>query len=226
MTPSQTDLDAIEKAVTAAESKTTGEIAVVLASAVSDYREIPLAYAAGAALIAPPIALWLGADAAALMGGAWSVAHAAALDRNVALAISLYAAAQALTFTLVYLLVSLRAIRRALTPGFLKRERAHKAAMAQFLATGLDGSAERTGVVIFAALDDHVVEVVADRAIHEKVGASAWEDAVRAMQEGLKRGALGEGIARGVELCGAALAAHFPGGGDNPNRVTDAPRVI
>jgi uncharacterized membrane protein len=46
------------------------------------------------------------------------------------------------------------------------------------------------------------------------------------MQAGLKRGALGEAIASGVALCGAALAAHFPGGGGDPNTVADAPRVI
>jgi putative membrane protein len=117
-------------------------------------------------------------------------------------------------------------MRRALTPGFLKRQRAHKAALAQFLATGLDGSPERTGVVIFAALDDHVVEVVADSAIHAKVGADAWAEAVAAMQQALKRGALPEAFERGVALCGAALAAHFPGGNGDANGLPDAPRVI
>ena len=226
MNPDPQDLQKIADAVTAAEESTSGEIAVVLARDVSAYREVPIAYAAGAALIIPAIAVWLGAKPLALLPLGWSAEHATALDENIAMAISLYAAAQALLFTLVYFLVAWKPVRRALTPAFLKRQRSHKAAMAQFLGTGLDGSPERTGVVIFAALDDHVVEIIADQQIHSKVGAGAWDEAVNAMQAGLKRRALGDGIAAGIALCGAALAKHFPADGENPNSLGDAPRVI
>jgi putative membrane protein len=172
--------------------------------------------------------VWLGAKPLLLASatGGWIAGHQAATDQTIGWAISAYALAQALIFAIVYFIVALRPIRRALTPGWLKRERAHKAAMAQFLATGLDGSPERTGVVLFAALDDHVVEIIADSAIHAKVGEGAWAAAVHTMQEALKRGALGEGFERGIALCGTALAAHFPPGDTNPNALGDAPRVI
>lgn len=227
MAPTEQDRARIAQAVADAEKKTSGEIVVVLANDVSSYREIPLAYAAGAALVLPALAVWLGAHPlTAPVGANWTAEHVAAFDAKLGQALAYYGFVQALVFALVYLFVAWAPMRRALTPGFLKRERAHKAAMAQFLATGLDGAPDRTGVVIFAALDDHVVEIVADGAIHAKVGADAWEEAIRAMQDALKRGALAEAFERGVALCGSALAAHFPAGDDNPNTHPDAPRVI
>jgi putative membrane protein len=226
MLPTEEDRARIAQAVAEAETKTSGEIVVVLANDVSTYREVPLAYAAGAALILPALAVWIGAHPVTRLAGGWTAEHAAALDDHIGAALSFYGLVQAIVFALTYFFVAWKPMRRALTPGFLKRQRAHKAALAQFLATGLDGSPERTGVVIFAALDDHVVEVVADSAIHAKVGADTWAEAVAAMQQALKRGALAEAFERGVALCGAALAAHFPPGGGDANGLPDAPRVI
>ncbi len=226
MLPTDDDRARIAQAVAEAEAKTSGEIVVVLANDVSAYREVPLAYAAGAALILPALAVWLGAHPVARFAGGWTAEHAAALDQHVGAALSLYGLVQAIVFAITYLFVAWKPMRRALTPGFLKRQRAHKAALAQFLATGLDGSAERTGVVIFAALDDHVVEVVADGAIHAKVGANAWTEAVAAMQQALKRGALAEAFEHGVALCGTALATHFPPREGDANHLPNAPRVI
>jgi putative membrane protein len=225
MTPSAEDSERIAAAVAAAEQRTSGEIVVVLAAEVSSYREIPVIWAATFALIAPALAVWLGLRPHTLLAG-WSAEHAAALEAGVAWAISAYALTQAALFVIVYLIVAWKPIRRALTPAFLRRERTHKAAMAQFMATGLDGAPDRTGVVIFAALDDHVVEIVADEAIHAKVGEGAWAEAVAAMQTALRAGSLAEGIERGVALCGAALARHFPPGEINNNMLPNAPRVI
>jgi putative membrane protein len=225
MLPTDEERARIAAAVADAETKTSGEIVVVLANDVSTYREVPIAYAAGAALVLPALAVWIGAHPVLASGG-WTAEHAAALERSIGAALSFYGLVQALVFAIVYVFVAWKPMRRALTPGFLKRQRAHKAALAQFLATGLDGSADRTGVLIFAALDDHVVEVVADASIHAKVGAGAWDEAVSAMQEALKRGAFGEAFERGIALCGAALAAHFPPRDGDANTHPDAPRVI
>jgi putative membrane protein len=221
------DRTRIANAVTEAEKSTSGEIVVVLANDVSSYREIPIAYAAAAALVLPALAVWLGVHPLATpVGATWTAEPTSAFDAKLGQALAYYGLVQAIVFAIVYAFVAWKPVRRALTPGFIKRERAHKAAMAQFLATGLDGSPDRTGVVIFAALDDHVVEIIADSAIHAKVGPGAWNQAIAAMQEKLKAGAFAEGFERGIALCGAALAAHFPPGDSNPNTHSDAPRVI
>ncbi len=227
MTLSDTDRERIASAVAEAESKTSGEIVVVVARQVSTYPEVPLAWAAAVALIAPPLAVALGARPLALSGalGEWVVGHVAALDAVVAAAIATYAVAQAALFVVAWLVFSMPAVRRVLTPGFVKAARVRQAAVAQYIATGLPAREEATGVVIFASLDDHRVEVIAEPHIDEKCGKAAWDHAVEAIVRGMKAGDPGGGFVAAIEICGAALAEHFPDD-SGPNRVPDRPVEI
>ena len=177
------DHDRIEAAVTAAEDGSRGEIVCVLAHEVSHYPEIPLAWGAAAALVVPPIAVALGLRPLALAspGGDWTIAHAAAIDGQIALALTAYAIAQAVLFAVVALVASIPAVRRPLTPGFLKRRRVRLAAERQFATIAAHAMGSDTGVLIFVAQDDRRVEILADAAIHAKVGLPLWEKAARAI---------------------------------------------
>ena len=211
----------IAEAVGAAEAKTTGEIVCIITREVSEYRETPLAWAAAAALILPPIAVLLGFDPTALrLQAEWTAgAHAPSLIETIAV----YAAVQGLVFAVVLAGVWTPPLRRLLTPGSLKTHRVHKAAMTQFLATGLNTAAERTGVVIFASLGDRKVEVLADQAIHDAVGEVVWNQAVAAVQAGMKRGDPGGGFVDAVAVCGEALARAYPSTGERVNALADGP---
>jgi putative membrane protein len=112
-------------------------------------------------------------------------------------------------------------VRRVLTPASLKKSRVHKAAWAQFSATGLQTTDGHTGVVIFASLDDRIVEILADEGIHAKVGATVWDAAVKAVQDGMKARSPAKGFVTAVEICGAALAEHFPATGPHGNDLSD-----
>jgi putative membrane protein len=129
-------------------------------------------------------------------------------------------------FALVAALASVPPVRRVLTPPTLKRRRVHRAALQQFLATGLHVSEGRTGVVIFASTHDRRVELLADDATHEAVGERVWTAAVSAVQDGMRRRAPADGFVRAVELCGAALAEHFPSQGPHANAMSDRLREI
>ena len=221
------DRDRIASAVAQAEAGTSGEIVVVVARQVSTYPEIPLAWAAAVALIVPPLAVALGARPLALSGalGEWVVGHVAALDTVVAGAIGAYALVQAALFALAWLVFLIPAVRRVLTPGFVKAARVRQAALAQYVATGLPAREDATGVVIFASLDDHRVEVIAEPRIDEKCGKGAWERVVLAVVEGMKRGEPAAGFEAAVAICGEVLAEHFPDDA-GPNRVPDRPVEI
>jgi putative membrane protein len=221
------DRDRIADAVAAAERRTSGEIVCVVARRVSTYPEVPLAWAAAVALIAPPIAVALGARPLALSStfGDWIVGHVAALDSVVAAAIAAYALVQAALFLAAWLVFSIPSVRRVLTPGFVKAGRVRQAALAQYVATGLPAREDATGVVIFASLDDHRVEVIAEPAIDAKCGKGAWDKAVHAVVEGMRRGEPGAGFVHAVEICGDALAEHFPDDGGE-NRMPDRPVEI
>ena len=69
----------IADAITAAESKTSGEIFCVLAHEVSRYREVPLAWASLAALLLPPLAVLAGLDRLALFSS-WTDSGADSLN--------------------------------------------------------------------------------------------------------------------------------------------------
>ena len=215
------DHDRIAAAVAAAEEKTSGEIVCILTREVSEYRETPLAWAAAAALLLPPIAVLLGFDPASLAAAReWS---AGADSLSLLETIAWYTAAQGAVFLGVLLLVMTPSIRRVLTPSPLKAHRVHKAAMTQFLATGLTNAADRTGVVIFASLADRKVEVLADTLIHKAVGDPVWDKAVAAVLAGMKRGSPGDGFVEAVGVCGEALAQHFPSTGERVNALSDKP---
>ncbi len=216
-----TDHQRIAEAVGAAEARTTGEIVCIITREVSEYRETPLAWAAAAALLLPPIAVLMGFDPTLLIpAGAWAGQGAA---HPLIETIALYAAVQGAVFAGVLLFVLIPVVRRALTPGSLKAHRVHKAAMTQFLATGIASETQRTGVVIFASMADRKVEVLADKGIHDAVGEAVWAQTVEAVQAGMRRGEPGAGFVSAVEICGAALAQHFPSTGPRTNALADGP---
>jgi putative membrane protein len=119
------------------------------------------------------------------------------------------------------MITSIPVIRRWATPRSVRRARVRKAALEQFLAHGIHVTEGRTGVLIFAALEDHQVEVIADEAIHGKVDQSVWADAVEVLAQGMKRGEPVAGFTSAIGLCGEVLAAHFPPTQENPNEVAD-----
>jgi putative membrane protein len=51
------------------------------------------------------------------------------------------------------------------------------------------------------------------------VGEGPWNAAIAAVVAGIKRGQAGEGFVAGIEICGAALAAHFPSDGPAKNHL-------
>jgi putative membrane protein len=217
----------IASAIAEAEAKTSGEIYCILARRSADYRETPVAWAAGAALLLPLLLIPLGFHPSALLrflpalGGGWTVGHTAGIDMAVGVALTAYGLVQVLIFAAALLLLSAPPVRRALTPRALKRERVHRAALEQFLSKGLHLTARRTGVLIYASDAERLVEIVADEAIHSKVKPEVWAEAVAALTRGLRDGRPAEGFVAAIGRCGNVLAEHFPPVGDNPNELPD-----
>jgi len=218
----------IAAAIAAAETRTSGEIFCVLARKVSSYRDVSLGWAAAAALILPLGLIPLGFEAAWIPGFAdsWEAAHLAAREVSTGQALGAYAVIQAVIFLTVYLITRIPVVTRRVTPRAIRRARVRHVAMQQFLAHGLHVTEARTGVLIFAALADHQVEIIADEGIHARVDQTVWADAAEALSRGLKRGDAAAGFEAAVELCGEVLASHFPPRPSNPNEVADRLVVI
>lgn len=184
---SEQDREEIASAIRTAETMTSGEIFCVFARASDDYRCIPLLWAALAALIlpAPLILLTL-----------WQVQI-------------IYIAQLALFLSLV-LVFAWDPLRIRLVPGPVKRRRAHRNALEQFLAHGLHTTESRTGVLIFVSQAERYAEVVADEAIFQKVEPAVWDEAVAALVAAARERRPGKGFVQAIAICGEVLAVHFP----------------
>ncbi len=220
--------DRIAAAIAAAEARTSGEIFCVLSRQVSSYRNVSLAWAAAAALLLPLALIPLGFEPAWVPGfsDGWEAAHLAARELSIGHAVTAYALIQAAVFVTVLLITSLPGVRLRVTPRSVRRARVRRAAIEQFLAHGLHVTEARTGVLIFAALEDHQVEVIADEGIHAKVDQAVWGDAVEALSLGLKRDDPAAGFEAAVGLCGAVLAEHFPPRPMDRNEIADRLVII
>ena len=227
-TLSKADQDRIAQAVAQAEKTTAGEIYCVLAPEVGDDRSTPLIWAAGAALILPALALLAGFRPEMLtrLFGGWSVGHAAAHDAAILSALLTYIGLQAAIFAATALLVSIPAVRRALIPGPVKKARVRRAALDYFMAKDLHLTRDRTGVLIFAALAEHRVEVIADEGIHAAAPTTVWDEVVADLVAGLKRGAVADGFVAAIARTGAVLAAHVPPRPGDTNELPDGLTVL
>ena len=211
----------VSAAIAAAEARTSGEIFCVFTRRVSSYRDVSLGWAAAAALLAPMGLIPLGFDPAWFPGIAdsWEAAHLAARDITIGRALSAYAVVQAAVFITVFLVTCIPPVRRLVTPRSVRRARVRRAAMQQFLAHGLHTTQDRTGVLIFAALSDRQVEVIADEAIHGRVDRDVWAQAVDALTRAMRAGRPAEGFEAAVALTGGVLADHFPPRPRNPDEL-------
>jgi putative membrane protein len=224
-----TELSAIEAAVREAETRTTGEIYCVVSEESSAYGETPLAYAAGLALLAPAILLLAGVHVSIPdFFSTWSAVQVGeAIEQAVRSALIGTIVLQGLLFVATALIVAIPAVRRALTPRGLKRDRVRRRAAEQFLAKNLHLTRERTGVLIFVSLGERMAELMADEGIASQVDPKVWDRAMAALTEGLKRGEPAAGFAAAVGLCADVLAERFPPRpGDNPNELPDAVVVL
>lgn len=184
---SDADRAKIIEAIRLAESKTSGEIFCVMARNAGQYRLVPIAWAAALALIVPwPL----------IISTTWSAA-------------TIYVI-QLVAFTLVAAGLSGRSIRFHVVPRRTKRERAHAAAMRQFWAQGMHKTEKRTGVLIFAAVAERYVEIIADAGINAKVTQDVWDAAVASLVSAIKDDRPGDGFVAAITQCGAVLAQHFP----------------
>ena len=101
-----------------------------------------------------------------------------------------------------------------------------RAAFQQFLAKGLHQTQGRTGVLIFAAMDERRAEVIADEAVYNKVDKDVWGEALDALVDGMKKDDPGTGFVEAVRLCGEVLARHFPPTAENRNELPDQVVVV
>lgn len=177
----------VAAAISEAEGKTSGEIVCVVARAASDYRYMPVIWAALIALMLP-----------------WPLLKLTQLSAERVHLIQLA------TFLALAVLLWLAPFRFALVPQFVMRRRARIAAREQFLAQSIMQTSWRTGCLIYVAEAERYAEVIVDAFIAEKVTEDVWKQAIEALTDALKQDRAVDGFVRAVGICGAVLQQHAP----------------
>ena len=199
---SKEDHEAVSAAIGEAEKRTCGQVVCVLAHASSAYAYIPILWASVLALASPlPLIFWT----------PWSVQKIYLIQLAV--------------FIVVGFLFSLMPLRLLLVPGAVKRARAHRAAIEQFVLRGISRTTNRCGVLIYVSLAEHYARIVADEGIAQKVNNSEWQAAIDALIGHMQDGKIASGFVAAIEQCGAVLAAHAPPDG-SPNMLPDRLYVV
>lgn len=208
---------AIADAIASAELKTSGEIVCIVDEKPHRYIGTTLTLAALLAFVLPLAAVLLGADPAQLVPvDVWSTGDP---RLDIVRGFEAYALVQLLIFLGLAALLWWTRLGALLTPMPIKRDRVHHTALAQFRARGLERTRDRTGVLIFACMSDHVAEVVADAAIYERVEPEFWGSTIVALLDGIKAGRTADGLVAAVGHAGGALAAHFPPRADDSDEL-------
>ena len=213
----------VAAAIRAAEENTDGEIVCTISFERHRYAEWVLALAATLAFALPVLSTLLGfgpSEWVALLG-VWQAEPLTDIET-----VEAFALAQLLVLLLATALLWWSPLAQRHAPLPLRRERVHEAALHQFLARGIHTTANRTGVLIHASVHDHVVEVIADQKIYERVPADHWAATAAALLSGFKRNDPAGGFEDAIALAGAVLAEHFPPTGENPDELPNHLLVV
>ncbi len=195
-------IDVVERAIAAAEDKTSGELVVAFARKSSAIGHVPLIIA--------------------LLGGVavLEVAWISEVSQTIA------AGWLFLVAVMSFFVSSIPLVQRLCTS---KRDRdiqVDNAAAAEFLRARVSHTQAATGVLIYISLMEHRVVVLGDSAIATKVQQSDWDGMVSVILAGIKRKDFAGGIKSGIEIAGELLAIHFPVSPGDRNELHNVLRFI
>lgn len=216
LTPADREL--VTAAVTEAEATTSGEIVTIVARRSDSYHDVGLSWAAAAVFVALALTAAFPAHLRAflsmlLLDWDHELADWKLLTGLLGLLI--------LKFLVVRYLLAIMPLRMLTTPRATKARRVRRRAILLFRTAAEARTRGRTGVLLYLSLDEHRAEIVADRAINEKVRPEIWGDAMAALIQAIRAGQPGAGLAEAVRQIGAVLAQHFPREEDDINELPD-----
>jgi putative membrane protein len=201
---SDADRKKIEACVHEAESRTRGEIVVMVTPASHHY---PMAGLLGASAFALPVAV-------ALTPPLGSLFWAGPFNLWIFLAVLI-----PLVLVFHEAVKRIHVLRRWFIHAKEMEEEVREAAHTQFFRKGLHRTREETGVLIYVSVFEHRVWVLGDRGIDAKVPEGQWKAAAEMIVRSIQQGRPAEGICQAVAEVGRILQEKFPVGPDNPDEL-------
>jgi putative membrane protein len=189
---SESEREAIRAATAEAERSTSGELVVYVVERCDPHPEV----AWKGALVGGAIGAACGAIAVRSFGG-WGAPDD--LWLLIGLQLGLLAGWLASRF---------EAIARLLIGDEALESRVDGRAAEAFIEERVFATEARTGVLIFVALFEHRVVVLADEGIEERVADGVWRDIVDEAVRGIRAGAPADALIDAVHACSALLSEH------------------
>lgn len=194
----------VSEAVARAESKTAGELVVVIGKRSGDYA----VYRAGvAATVTVIVALELSRVFPQLQD--WIL-----LLLQLPLALSLYC------------LTGTGFLVRNLVPRSVQKQVVEQRALSVFLEAGVTETRDRSGVLIYLSEAEHRAVILGDTGIHSRVEASEWQTDVDALVTAIQKKRAAEGLLGVVARIGEILEKSFPARADDDNELADHVRHL
>ncbi len=94
------------------------------------------------------------------------------------------------------------------------QEEVERRALEVFQKQRIRTTTDGTGVLIYISLFEHMVRVVGDDAINEKVTPQTWQEITQHIVKGMKENNPAEGLIKAIQESGVILQKHFPSTGD------------
>lgn len=198
----------IRARVSEAESSTAAEIVTVIAHKSDRYQFIPILWAALLSLCVPGVYYLL----QELSFNNWFSEETVAND-----ALRVYVI-QVLVFLALCLLFQWQQLHMMLIPASVKKRRAHRQALVQFVEQRVHWTQQRVGILLFVSVAEHYVEIVADQGIADKVDNSRWQKIVDQFVTHVRRGEVATGFTQAIDECSQLVSTHFPVPTESVNR--------
>jgi putative membrane protein len=189
--------EALAGVVKEAERKTSGEIVVLVVGESGDYRSV----------------LFLCVLCGIALGTLVALVDSRFSWRYAFLEWQLAGAAIGTVFS------TIKSVRRLCLGQARLAKTVHEAALAHFLIQGVSETRDRTGILLYVSEFERRVEIVADRAVHLKLGKGFWDSQVAGVCKSLREKKAFEGIGKAVKEMGGLLEHHFPRREDDTNEL-------
>ncbi|HPM75839.1 MAG TPA: hypothetical protein PK961_02020 [bacterium] len=198
-------LDRIERAVAAAEGKTSVEFVLVFAGKSGNYADVDLR----AGLILAALSL-LALLFAPLEFPVWSLLY----DLPVSLLLGWLASRY------------WPPVRRRLTTARRREAQVRERAAALMTDRGVTLTLDRTGLLIYVSWLERRAEVLADIGIERAVPRPAWNLAAAKLKQAALAADFPASFLAALDETAALLGEHLPPAGENPNEIPDRPVML
>ncbi len=200
----QEELLAIASAVVEAEGETAGEIVPVVATSSGRYDRAEDIFGVVFVLAALTLA-WIFFQDLRPVGGDWESGQALVLGLVPILLIVIVGFLLGTTAATMIPVLRLPFISRK-----EMREEVERCAGEAFHRFKVRKTAGSSGILIFVSLYEHMVQVIGDEGISQKLSQSDWEAVRDLIIDGIRSRKPAHGLTRAIKKCGEMLKEHFP----------------